>query len=40
MKQPEEFDDEKIESSGDDLKDMISVLNELPTDVLEQLLKN
>ena len=34
------IDEEEIEESGDVLKDMVSALNELPTDVLEQLLKN
>lgn len=32
--------DEEIQEGADTLKDMVSALNELPTDVLEQLLKN
>jgi|GEM_PF-3196270 len=38
----EEMDDEHLDEggSGDLLKDMVSTLNELPTDVLQQLLDN
>ena len=32
--------DEEIQAGTDTLKDMVSALNELPTDVLDQLLKN
>lgn len=41
-KKPEVEQEDKVEEyeSCDTLKDMVSALNELPTDVLDQLLKN
>ena len=37
---PDEEEVDEIEESGDVLRDMIKTLNELPTDVLEQLVSN
>ena len=38
--QEENLDESEIEEGENVLKDMVSSLNELPTEVLEQLLKN
>ena len=39
-KKPKKADEKEIAQADDTLRDMVSSLNELPTDVLDQLLKN
>ena len=39
-KKPEAVDEKEVAEASEELRDMVSSLNELPTEVLDQLLKN